>query len=110
MNSPRSLALDGAARQTLLAVATRAIGSALATGRVAVLDEPTTDDAMLREPGAAFVTLLRDDELLGCVGSLNAVEPLEVAVHRAALQAAFADPRLPSVTRDDFEVMTIKVS
>ena len=31
-------------------------------------------------------------------------------MHRSALQAAFADPRLPAVTPDDFEVMAIKVS
>ncbi len=102
--------LDDTHRTVLLSLAADAIGAALSSGRVPQLDEREIDDPVLRQPGAAFVTLLRDDGLLGCVGSLVAVEPLAAAVHRSALQAAFADPRLPSVTVDDFEVMTIKAS
>ncbi len=103
-------ALSTAQRAELVAIARDAVGNALATGRIDLLGEHAVNDPVLRRPGAAFVTLLRGDRLLGCVGSLRAVEPLALAVHRAALQAAFADPRLPAVTADDFSVMTIKVS
>ncbi|HEY3834892.1 MAG TPA: AmmeMemoRadiSam system protein A [Acidimicrobiia bacterium] len=103
-------ALDDHRRSALLDVAARAIGNALVTGRVALLGDDEIDDPVLGEPGAVFVTLLRDERLLGCVGSLHPVESLAHAVHRAALQAAFADPRLPAVTPADFEAMTIKIS
>jgi AmmeMemoRadiSam system protein A len=67
-------------------------------------------DARLRAPGASFVTLERDDALLGCVGALVARQPLAVDVAEHALQAAFDDPRLPPLCVDDYAVMSVKVS
>jgi AmmeMemoRadiSam system protein A len=64
----------------------------------------------LREPGATFVTLTRDETLLGCIGSLEPREPLGVDVARNASAAAFDDPRLPPVTRYDLLVMDVHVS
>jgi len=110
MSAPRSGRLSDRERRALLTIAERSIARALATDDASLLDERTIDEPALRAPGAAFVTLLRGDDLLGCVGTLHAVESLARAVHRAALQAAFADPRLPAVTVADFAVMTIKVS
>jgi AmmeMemoRadiSam system protein A len=61
-------------------------------------------------PGATFVTLERNGDLLGCVGALEPAEPLYLDVVRHAVAAAFSDPRLPSVTVEDFTAMSIKVS
>ena len=61
-------------------------------------------------PGATFVTLERDGDLLGCVGALEARQPLAVDVAEHALAAAFDDPRLPALTRSDFSEMSVKVS
>ena len=61
-------------------------------------------------PGATFVTLERDGDLLGCVGALEARQPLAVDVAEHALAAAFDDPRLPALTRSDFPEMSVKVS
>jgi AmmeMemoRadiSam system protein A len=66
--------------------------------------------AELVAPGATFVTLERDGDLLGCVGALEARQPLAVDVAEHALAAAFDDPRLPALTRSDFPAMSIKVS
>jgi AmmeMemoRadiSam system protein A len=96
-------------RRELLGVATDVIGHAL-THHDAPIPHPSDFDGPLGEPGASFVTLERDDQLLGCIGSLVAVEALVVDVARHALAAAFADPRLPPVTRADFQEMSIKVS
>jgi uncharacterized protein len=96
-------------RHVLLDVATDIIGDALAR-RGSRMPHHTDVGGQLCEPGASFVTLERGDQLLGCIGSLVAVEALVVDVARHALAAAFADPRLPPVTRDDFEEMSIKVS
>jgi uncharacterized protein len=104
-----TVVLSDADRRALLDVAADVIGETVAR-RDPPMPHPSDFDAQLREPGASFVTLERDDQLLGCIGSLVAAEPLVVDVARHALAAAFADPRLPPVTRNDFEKMSIKVS
>src|SRR5204863_9994862 len=55
----------------------------------------------LAEQAATFVTLERDGRLLGCVGTLDAHQPLAIDVAEHALAAAFDDPRVPAVTIDD---------
>jgi AmmeMemoRadiSam system protein A len=94
-------------RLPLLAV--DAIAHALRTGERRV-PEPSELGPELTRPAATFVTLERDGELLGCIGSLIADLPLGVSVAQHALSAAFDDPRLPPVTPDDFPWMTVKVS
>jgi AmmeMemoRadiSam system protein A len=101
--------LDATEEQTLLAVAARAVHDALASGR-GTLPDATRFNERLRQPGATFVTLERGDQLLGCIGTLEPVRPLVVDVARNALAAAFADPRLPPVTPDDYAAMSIKIS
>jgi AmmeMemoRadiSam system protein A len=101
--------LDDMQERTLLDVAARAVHDALATGRASLPDASRFDET-LRRTGATFVTLERGEQLLGCIGTLEAVRPLVVDVARNALAAAFTDPRLPAVTPDDYAAMSIKVS
>jgi AmmeMemoRadiSam system protein A len=74
--------------------------------------EPSLADTSpaLTKRGATFVTLRRDLHLLGCIGSIEAVRPLIVDAADNATGAAFRDPRLPPLSRDDFAVMELKVS
>lgn len=62
------------------------------------------------EPGATFVTLRRNGDLLGCIGTLQPSRPLVDNVAANARNAAFSDPRLPAVTEAEFAVMTVKIS
>jgi uncharacterized protein len=94
----------------LLLVAADSVARALAGKAPPSLPDPARFDPALREHASTFVTLERDDQLLGCIGSLEPDQPLVVSVARHALAAAFSDPRLPAVTVDDFPTMTIKVS
>jgi AmmeMemoRadiSam system protein A len=96
-------------RRILLTVAARAVHDSLVAGRV-VLPATGEVDARLRESGATFVTLERDGDLLGCIGTLEPARPLVDDVAHNALGAAFADPRLPAVTAADYAHMSIKVS
>jgi AmmeMemoRadiSam system protein A len=96
-------------REVLLDVAASAVHDALLSGRGELPDDGAFEP-LLREPGATFVTLERDAELLGCIGTLEPVRGLALDVAHNALAAAFADPRLPAVTRDDYAEMSIKVS
>ncbi|HSO96043.1 MAG TPA: AmmeMemoRadiSam system protein A [Acidimicrobiia bacterium] len=102
-------ALRDTDRRALLEVSTAVVGDVV-NGRRPRLPDPAAFDGPLRELGASFVTLERGGQLLGCIGTLVAVQPLVVDVARHALDAAFADPRLPPVTRDDFAQMSVKVS
>ncbi len=93
----------------LCSIAIDTIASALRTGTrsVPTLEECPDD---LRAPAATFVTLERGPRLLGCVGTLEARQPLAIDVAEHALAAAFDDPRVPPVTRADYPAMSVKVS
>ncbi len=71
---------------------------------------PADLPAELDRPGASFVTLEDGGRLLGCIGSLEPVRPLVDDVAHNAVQAAFADPRMPPLTPDEFARMSISVS
>ena len=103
-----AFALDDDHRAALLAVATDTVDRGLIDRR-RVLPEPGDDPALV-QGAATFVTLERGEALLGCIGTLEATEPLVVNVARNAWSAAFADPQLPSITPDDFAVMRVRVS
>lgn len=98
-----------AERDALVACALVPVAAALA-GDTPRLPDVSELPARLREPGAAFVTLERGGELLGCIGTLRAEESLGTAVARYALAAAFADPRLPAISVVDYREMSVKVS
>ena len=72
--------------------------------------EPRQYAAALRRPGAAFVTIRRDEQLLGCVGMMEPVESLVSVVAHRTLAAAFQDPRTRGVFPEDFAFVHIEVS
>jgi hypothetical protein len=70
---------------------------------------PEGDPAFLPER-AVFVTLHKHGELRGCIGGLEAKEPLAEAVRSSAISAATQDPRFPPVSPDELEDLEIEVS
>jgi AmmeMemoRadiSam system protein A len=64
----------------------------------------------LRAPVNAFVTLLVDGALNGCIGSIDGGQPLALAVAHHAWSAAFADPRLPPLRAEDLAHLVIEIS
>ena len=64
----------------------------------------------LQEPGASFVTLTRQGELRGCIGTLEAHRPLGVDVRENAVAAAFRDPRFAPLGIAEFEAIRVEVS
>ncbi len=93
----------------LLEIARQSIGSGLTSGRA-----PQVDIARLgpnlQTVAAVFVTLTRDGELRGCIGSLQAQEPLAQAVANSAFSAAFRDYRFPSLRADELDAIRIEIS
>ncbi|HUO45039.1 MAG TPA: AmmeMemoRadiSam system protein A [Burkholderiales bacterium] len=64
----------------------------------------------LRAIGASFVTLKKDVELRGCIGTLEAQRPLGLDVAANAIAAAFRDPRFAPLRHDEFDAVRIEVS
>lgn len=71
-------------------------------------DLPRAD--WLEEPGATFVTLNLDEQLRGCIGSLQAYRPLIDDVRQNAVAAAFYDPRFQPLSKEEFPRILIEVS
>jgi AmmeMemoRadiSam system protein A len=61
-------------------------------------------------PRGAFVTLRREGELRGCIGTLAAREPLARTVARMAAAAAAEDPRFESVAPEEVDGLEISIS
>lgn len=64
----------------------------------------------LKLNSGAFVTLTIDDELRGCIGYIISDMPLYDTVCDAAMQAAFNDPRFPSLNKREVEFINIEIS
>ena len=64
----------------------------------------------LQEQGASFVTLTLDDQLRGCIGSLEAYQPLALDVQEHAVAAALEDYRFPPVMPGEVEMLEIEIS
>ena len=92
--------------EVLLAHARHAIESLFGRGDARALP----DAPFLDRPGATFVTLRRDEELRGCIGSLEAEQPLRHDVARNARAAALRDPRFDPLTERELDGLSIEVS
>jgi AmmeMemoRadiSam system protein B/AmmeMemoRadiSam system protein A len=68
------------------------------------------DSSGLRQVRGVFVTLRREGELRGCIGSLIGGRPLYLEVQRSAVLAAINDPRFPPVTMDELPELELEIS
>jgi hypothetical protein len=98
------VSLDDAGR-TLLSIARGSIENAL-FGK----SESRESSPWLRQAGATFVTLTKDDELRGCIGSLEPARALGEDVAQNALGAAFRDPRFPAMSAAEWPQCRVEVS
>jgi uncharacterized protein len=64
----------------------------------------------LREEGSSFVTITLHGQLRGCIGALEAYQPLAEDVRAHAVAAALKDPRFPSVEEDELSGIQIEIS
>lgn len=69
-----------------------------------------TMPSRLREPGATFVTLTKNQELRGCIGSLEATRSLAEDVRVHAVAAALEDYRFPPVQESELSQISIEIS
>jgi AmmeMemoRadiSam system protein A len=66
----------------------------------------------LEKNGAAFVTLTTEpnEQLRGCIGSLQAYQPLYKDIISNAQSAALRDPRFKALTPEEFKHIKVEVS
>lgn len=101
--------LDPRLQQSLIDLARRSIHHGLEQGRALPVDLETWPE-VLRVPAATFVTLKREGRLRGCIGSLEARQPLVRDVADHAFAAAFRDPRFPPLEPGEFDDLDISIS
>ncbi len=64
----------------------------------------------MQKNAASFVTLQIHKELRGCIGTLEAYQPMVKDVNEHAFAAAFSDSRFPALTLDEFKKLHIEIS
>lgn len=92
--------------EVLIPIARAAISNAL--GRLH--NAPNEDLPWLHEKGASFVTLTQNQNLRGCIGTLEAHRPLLIDVKANAQAAAFRDPRFSPLTIRELDSTEIEIS
>ena len=92
-----------------LQVARDSIKHGLQEGRAlhVIKNEYSSD---LQQNLASFVTLHKNGILRGCIGSLEAHQPLINDVAEHAYSAAFQDPRFPPLQDNEYEQLEIEIS
>jgi uncharacterized protein len=98
-------------RTYLLKLARASIEQVVSSQALTPLD-PTEWTESLREPGASFVTLTltRSGALRGCIGALEAYQPLAEDVREHAVAAAREDYRFPPVQENELSAIHIEIS
>ena len=64
----------------------------------------------LREEGSSFITITTHGQLRGCIGALEAYQPLAEDVREHAVAAALKDPRFPSLKEMELSAVQIEIS
>ena len=100
--------LNDPQRRQLLTLARESIASVFAGQRPELTADAFDDE--LRRPSGAFVTLTHNEELRGCIGSIEPVAPLYIAVSQSAVNAAFRDPRFHPLRSEELARIHVEIS
>ena len=96
-------------QQTLLRLARDAMERGVKGEKLPPLDQSTLPPHLC-EQGASFITLTVHGELRGCIGGLEARQPLAEDVREHAVASALEDPRFPPVREEELSRIQIEVS
>ncbi len=96
-------------QKTCLMIALRSIQHGLEEARAlhVNISDYSSD---LQQNLASFVTLHKNGELRGCIGALEAHQPLINDISEHAYSAAFQDPRFPALQDNEVEQLEIEIS
>ena len=96
-------------RRILLDIAGHSIQEGMEKGAALSVD-PADYAAELQASRACFVTLNKQGRLRGCIGHLQAIQPLVTDVADNAFAAAFRDPRFPPLQQPEYPELEIHIS
>jgi AmmeMemoRadiSam system protein A len=99
--------LSEADRQNLLRLARHAVEQAVSRTQ---LPENIPHDGVFAERCGVFITLRSGRRLRGCIGVIDADQPLGDSVVRCAASAALQDPRFAPVCLEDLGGLQIEIS
>ncbi|MCM8764064.1 MAG: AmmeMemoRadiSam system protein B [Candidatus Omnitrophica bacterium] len=94
-------------RETLLKIARETLQYHLSGKK---LPELKIEDATLLEKRGVFVTLRKNGELRGCIGTILPQKELAYAVREMAIESATSDPRFPPVSLKELKEIEIEIS
>jgi len=103
----QTLRLDQRQQEWLLQQAREALEQHLSTETAAVV---TTTEPALLQPSGAFVTLKKQGQLRGCIGSLSGNRELYRTVQEIAVAAATQDRRFAPVVLQELLELTVEIS
>jgi uncharacterized protein len=101
--------LTNGEKQILLHIAREALEHGVRGQKLPALDTNSLTPHLL-ENGASFVTLTINNNLRGCIGALEAYQPLAEDVREHAVAAALEDPRFPPVDASELSRIKLEVS
>ena len=96
-------------KKILLQIARNAVESAAKGERLETIDLEHLPEKCRRN-GASFVTLTRFTELRGCIGAIEAYQPLAIDVQVHAAGAAVNDYRFQKVSPSEVDTIEIEIS
>ncbi len=96
-------------KSRLLNLAKQSIENGLELGKPFQVNLDSYSDK-LTEQLATFVTLHKNKQLRGCIGSLIAHHPLVIDIAENAYSSAFNDPRFPQLKAEELNQLEIDIS
>lgn len=99
--------LSKEAEKELLGIARKTLDIYFETGKT---PDFKVENEVLSQHFGAFVTLKVNHELRGCIGEVEAAEPLYKVVSRMALASALNDPRFNPLRPEELGRVTIEIS
>lgn len=96
-------------KKFLLQLARHAIAYYLETKQLLKINQNQIDLELKQERGV-FVTLTLYGRLRGCIGHIQAIQPLYLDVIENAVNAAFEDPRFYPLTAEELKSIKIEIS
>ena len=98
-------------QRTLLALARETLANHFKPGKKEGIDSRRyAVTHPLRRKAGVFVTLKKNQQLRGCIGSLIGQKPLYEGVMDNVINAAIKDPRFPPLRREELDSVHIEIS
>ena len=98
---------SGQDKSDLLKLARSVMASRLTNAEI---QKPENPSGLLLEERGCFVTIHKNGQLRGCIGTIEPVQSLLEGVESNAYNAAFRDPRFPPLSAKELDDIEVEVS